>query len=89
MVVQEDPDSGLGRIAGVEVPQERNELPAPMFLFHPGGEVAIVKIERGQDRNGSQTLVLVVPRERDVFRERGPDRGRPSPEPGRLASRPR
>ena len=64
VVVQNNADGGLGRVTGIDLLEKGDEFPAPVFLVHLGNDASILKVERCQDGDGPQSLVLVVPRNR-------------------------
>ena len=64
VVVQNNADGGLGRIMGIDLLEKGDEFPAPVFFVYLGNDASILKVERGQDGDGPQSLVLVVPRNR-------------------------
>lgn len=59
MVVQNDPDPGMGRIAGVQVLEKGDEFLAPMPLLYPGDDMAGGEIQGGQDRGRSQMVKVL------------------------------
>ena len=64
VVVQNNADGGLGRVTGIDLLEKGDEFPSPVFFVHLGNDASILKVERCQDGDGPQSLVLVVPRNR-------------------------
>src|SRR5437867_7463496 len=50
MIIQNNPDRHPGRIIGVQVFEQRDELPAAMSLLYPRYHVPVLQIQRSQDR---------------------------------------
>ena len=60
MVVEDQSNSAVGRVAGVQVFQQIDELAAAVPSFDAGGYMAIVQIQRRQAGIGAQSLAFVI-----------------------------
>jgi len=62
VIVQDKPDRPFGWVVGVQILQQRDELPAAVTPFDSRRHMAVVQIQPGQNRAGPQALVFVIAR---------------------------
>ena len=80
MVVQDDPDLGFGRVVGIQILEQGDEFLAPMPFLHPGNDMAVMKVQCGQDGQRSHADIFVVPGERGMVSRDGRQIGRDKPQ---------
>jgi hypothetical protein len=77
MIVEDDFDSGLRRVGGVETREIGHELAGAMSFFDAGVDDACRQIDAGQKAQRSHSDVFVIAREGRVSDGRGRQVGRP------------
>ena len=71
VVVEDQSNRAVGRIAGVQVFQQIDELAAAVSPFDAGGYMAVVQIQRRQDGTSAQSLVFVIATDCGMFTGNG------------------
>ena len=60
MVVEDQSDGAASGVPGIQVFQQTDELAAAVPPFDAGGYMAVVQVQRRQNRTSAQSLVFVV-----------------------------
>jgi len=71
VIVEDQPNGAVGRIARIQVFQQIDELSAAVAPFDAGGYMAIVQVQRCQNRASAQSLVLVIASDCGMFTSHG------------------
>lgn len=67
MIVQDQADRTAGRIIGVQILEQPDELDAPVPLLDAGDDVSIKQVQARQNRQGPMPDILMIASESGVF----------------------
>src|SRR5450759_3118046 len=67
MIIQDDPDGAIRRVVWVEILEQGDEFAAAVPALNAGCDMALMQIQRRENRARSKALVLMIPAHAGMF----------------------